>query len=321
MRLDNKAMSLNDMYNGLRVVAVLQNKGGVGKTFLSSNLAVRASIGDIPEIKKRTLMLDIDPQQNLSTTFLKMETLPGRASKLPPVHPDFDPDGEVVEGFQGRSSSLGLYYGHDVLPYECEELIKTDILPADGNLLANLHVALQQSTDRELIEALNMRMREFFSSEDVQDIYDLVIIDCPPGKGLIHHPILHAVTDIVIPCVPATHSLDGVTQTINLINEINAERRAPPASIVGVFPNKYDMRSGDFRDHLSAMRSNSLWGHLVPDFELKELKDYRINHLPGDIEKMKRFRSNAAEVGMSEFIEHFRARVYGARSERLGEAV
>lgn len=303
---------LNEMYNGMRVVAVLQNKGGVGKTFLASNLAVRADMGQIPEQKKRVLLLDVDPQQNLSTTFLKMETLPGRESQLPPLHPDYDPDFPEHVEWGGRSSSIGVYYGHPVLPYECEGLNRVDILPADGNTLGNFHAAMQAATDEELVEALKTRLREFFEQEDVQDLYDLIIIDCPPGKGLIHIPILRAATDVIIPCVPQAHSIDGTNQTINSINNQNIERHAPPINIVGVIPNQFDVRSNDYKDFLDVMRTNRLWGELVPDFELRNLKDYRITHLPQDFDKLKSFKNAQAEKGMQDFISLFRRSVYGS---------
>lgn len=308
--------TLAEMYNGMRVVAVIQNKGGVGKTFLSTNLAVRAALGHIPEIRKgkKVLLIDVDPQQNLSSTFLRMEELPGRESKLAPLHPEYDPNNPDDVEWGGRSSSVGVYYGEDVLPYPTP-LEGVDILPADGNVLSNLHAALQNIDDAQLVNAMKFRLREFFSSEDVQELYDLVIIDCPPGKGLIHIPIMRAITDVVIPCEPQPHCLDGTNQTINLINNENPNRDAAPINIVGVIPNKYDMRANDFRINLEAMRANDTWSKHVPDFEMRLLRDYRISHLPEDLDGLHRFKTDKAETSMRQFIELFRASVYGTKFE------
>jgi len=312
----DSANPLDGMYNGMRVVAVMQNKGGVGKTFLTSNIAVRGDSGAIPEIRpgKKILLMDVDPQQNLSSTFLEMEPNPGRESKNPPIHPDFDPNDPDDREWGGRSSSIGVYYGDDVVPYPTA-LEHVEILPADGNILANFHNSMQKASDEELVEALTNRLYEFFSEPLVQERYDLILLDCPPGKGYIHIPILQAATDIIIPCEPQPHCVDGTSQTISLLQNQNNKRKGPPVNVVGVIPNRYDMRSNDFRDNLALMRDQDIpWSKYVPDFELKLLRDYRISHLPEEVEGLRKFKSKDAEQGMAQFIDLFRSKVYWGRS-------
>lgn len=311
--------TLSSLYNGMRVVAVMQNKGGVGKTFLSTSLAVRAAQGEIPEVKKDVLLIDLDPQQNLSSTFLEMQSIHGEESKIPPIHPDYDPDDPEDQAWGGRSSSMDLYYGVDSAPYPTA-LEGVDILPADGNILNNFHAVMKQTTDEELAEALKNQLSKFFANTDVQEFYDLVIIDCPPGKGLIQIPVLRAVTDVIIPCETQIFCIDGTTQTVNLINDQNRYRYGPPVNIVGVIPNKHNVRRTINQNSLAVMRQIDLWRKYVPDFELRDLTEYQLSHLPSEVELLKKFKSKRAEEGMDDFIQHFRKSLYG-KADSEGEGV
>lgn len=301
------------IYNGMRVVAVPMEKGGVGKTTLSILLAAYAAEGYFPDIKKRVLVMDFDAQQNLSQSFLPMESIPNFKALLPPTHPDYDPnDPEDVE-WGGRSNSVDLYYGNPVVPYPTKQSDNLDCLPSDGFQLLQFD-QFKRNDDKTLLQQINEEMVNFFSEPDVQDLYDLVVLDCPPGVQLITSPILRAATDIIIPVAMEGFSVSGFHK---LIREIDNEHkdRPFPLNIAGVIPNLYDTRKTVHKSHwkqLQAQKDHPRYGQAIVDQPVKNLADFITQRLPFNEKPQSLLpRSSLAyEITMS-VMDHISHMMYG----------
>lgn len=301
------------IYNGMRVVAVPMEKGGVGKTTLSILLAAYASEGYFPDIKKKILVMDFDAQQNLSQSFLPMESIPNFRALLPPIHPDYDPnDPEDIE-WGGRSNSVDLYYGNPVVPYPTEQSDRLDCLPSDGFQLTQFD-QFQRSDDKTLLQQINDEMVNFFSQPDVQEIYDLVILDCPPGVHLITSPILRSATDIIIPVAMERYSVSGFHK---LIREIDNEHkdRPFPLNIAAVVPNLYNGQRTIHKAHwksLKAQKTDPRYGQAIVDTPLKNLNDFLYQQLPfNDRGKSLLPRSSPAYPLTMSVLDHISKNMYG----------
>jgi len=234
----DEASSPATMYNGMRVIAVPFEKGGVGKTTIALLLAYFASSGYFPNMtRKRVCGMDFDDQQNFSSCFLKMENVSGFEDRVPPLHPTYnanDPD-DVEWG--GRSCSTDLYYGNPVEPYPTA-LANFEILPSDGLQIKSFEDA-ERSASQTLLEQITSELANWMHQPDVQERYGMIILDCPPGKNLITAPILRACTDVILPTELEQFSIDGLKKILGDIEGANASRRVP-INIAAIIANKFD---------------------------------------------------------------------------------
>ncbi len=112
----------------MKILAVANQRGGVGKTTLALNLAIRCSMGAIPEVKKRVLILDTDHFQNLSNSFCFLPEL-AAGNQLPPAR---DPSVYKLRcqyNWGGLSSSTDIFFGMETTPWRTP-YTNIDILPA-----------------------------------------------------------------------------------------------------------------------------------------------------------------------------------------------
>lgn len=228
------------------VITTANNKGGVGKTLLSKTLGEYAAL----KLKKRTLLIDLDPQTNLSRRFVDMQPLnDGSEDYAPPKHPDWTP-GEQTWG--GYSSSADIWFSGEAIPYPT--LIPSlDILPAHAQQLADVELVGKQDVYIKVVR----RLREFLFLPDVMNSYDIVVIDTRPSKGPLTTAALHASTHLLIPSEMEAPSVEGLFGMIALRNNINLSRsRENQLQIVGILPNKLQLSTQVHKEHMELLTND-----------------------------------------------------------------
>jgi chromosome partitioning protein len=176
--------------DAVRIIAVANQKGGVGKTDLTVNVSCQlASAG------KRVLLLDMDPQAN-ATDYL--------------VSPD-TPIGMTAADLL-LDDSVGL---EDVMIENCRE--KLDIIPSHPSL---------SSSQLKLANDVNMQFklkRKLKALVEGDRHYDFVLIDTPPSLGLLTVNTLTAATEVIIPVQTQYFAMDGVVQLQDTIKRVKED--------------------------------------------------------------------------------------------------
>ena len=190
----------------VRILSIANQKGGVGKTTTSINLAA-----SLAAYKKRVLLVDLDPQGNTT----------------------------MGSGIDKQTCESSVY---DVLTEKksIEDCIVTSETGKYHLLAANADLV---AAEVELIQEIGRETRLRFALERISDRYDYVIIDCPPSLNMLTVNALVASEGVLIPMQCEYYALEGLSALNNTIRQI-AKLINPKLKIEGILRTMYDPRSG-----------------------------------------------------------------------------
>ena len=187
-----------------KIIAVANQKGGVGKTTTSMNLAAGLAF-----LGKKILLIDLDPQ------------------------------GNATHGLGARNNITTSTYDLLLRDSTAEECIKSLKIPPMDLIPATIDLA---GSDLEMLSYKDGREKLLKNKLDViKDNYDFVIIDCPPSLGLLNTNALTAADSVIIPVQCEYYALEGLTQLLSTIRLVQ-KLFNPKLHIEGVLLTMFDIR-------------------------------------------------------------------------------
>lgn len=212
-----------------RIIAIANQKGGVGKTTTAINLSAC-----LAEAGQKVLTIDFDPQGN-ATSGLGLEK------------------SEIVDTIY--EMMMGECDLEDCLQQEVQTNL--DVLPSDSNLSG------------AEIELLDIENKEFVLKNNLEHIagqYDFIIIDCPPSLSLLTINALVAANTVLVPIQCEYYALEGLSQVLRTVNLVR-KKMNPSLVMEGVVFTMYDARTNlslEVVENVKANLNENIYKTIIP---------------------------------------------------------
>jgi chromosome partitioning protein len=231
----------DDLSNGPKIIAVVNQKGGVGKTTTTINLGAA-----LAEHGRKVLLVDLDPQGNASTGL------------------GIDPDQREFTSYELLTAEVEL--NQVVLPTSVANLL---IIPATVDLSsAEIDLAASPRRSFLLYDALRQASMSSYG-------FDFILIDCPPSLSLLTVNAMVAAHSVLVPLQSEFFALEGLSQLMLTVREVR-QTANPDLRIEGIVLTMYDARNNLSQQVESDARENL--GELV--FETIIPRNVRISEAP-----------------------------------------
>ena len=213
----------------MKILSIVNQKGGVGKTTTSINLAAC-----LHKMKRKVLLIDLDPQSNATRgSGVDSATLQSSVN-------------DVLLGRSSINEAIvsSVHDGYDLFP----------ATPA----LTESEVSLVSKNNREFVLKNTL--------EDISSNYDYILMDCPPSLNILTVNSLVSATGVLIPVQCEFYALQGLSELVNTINQIQSSSNES-LKIEGILRTMFDSRnnlSNDVSDQLTEYFPNELYKTKIP---------------------------------------------------------